>query len=95
MAFPDPYAFRPERFLVPGAAEVQKSMVPFGKGTRSCVGMNLAYAELYLTIAVLISSVEMELVDTTEYDVAVVSEYFLGVLPEDSKGIRVRILGRL
>lgn len=29
---------------------VQKSLTPFGKGTRQCVGTNLAYAELYHTL---------------------------------------------
>ena len=92
--FPEPLAFRPERFLGSQAAEAQKHMVPFGRGTRMCPGINLAWAELYLTIAVLVTSVRMELVDTTLRDATVDSEYFIGCLPVDSKGIRVRILGR-
>ena len=95
-AFPEPEKFDPERFLGDGPAvtEAKRSLVPFGKGTRLCVGMNLAWAELYLTIAVLIPGVEMELVDTTNYDATIVEEYFIGCLPRDSKGIQVRVTGR-
>ena len=107
--FPHPHAFHPERFLespskgedkdndyegVP-ATEAYKNLIPFGRGARMCVGMNLAWAELYLTIAVLLTSVEMELVDTTARDVTVDAEYFIGTLPVDSKGIRVKIRGKV
>lgn len=97
--FLKPLEFHPERFLKDGfegigAAEAQKNVVPFSKGARMCVGMNLAWAELYLTVAVLLTSVRMELVDTTDQDVTVVEEHFIGMFPEDSKGIRVKVLGR-
>lgn len=59
-----------------------------------CVGMNLAWAELYLTVAVLLTSVRMELVDTTDRDITVVEEHFMAFYPEDSKGIRVKVLGK-
>ncbi|KAH9002849.1 hypothetical protein EDB83DRAFT_2184826, partial [Lactarius deliciosus] len=29
----------------------EASLVPFSKGPRSCIGINLAYCELYLVIA--------------------------------------------
>ncbi|KAK3710966.1 hypothetical protein LTR37_009987 [Vermiconidia calcicola] len=91
--FLDPYTFRPERYLGPGAAELQKKIVPFRRGARICVGMNLAWAELYLTIAVMISGVDMRLEGTTEWDATMESEYFAGTLLAASKGTRVRILG--
>ena len=116
--YPDPYNFHPERFLGNSEAttEARKNFVPFGKGMRMCVGMNLAWAELYLTVAALLTSVEMELVDTTARDALINAEYvypwrykrlrhlltilntiryFAGALPADSKGIRVRVLGKL
>ena len=99
--FPEPHEFHPERYLPDEAyggvraEEARKYTVPFGKGSRMCVGMNLAWAEMYLAIAVLISSVRMELVDTTVRDVTIESEYFIGCLPADSKGVRVKVLGRL
>jgi len=70
--FPDPFAFHPDRFLGEHAAQAYKYLAPFGKGSRSCVGINLAHSELYLTIAALIAGVEMELVDTTEKDATIV-----------------------
>ena len=45
--FPEPEKFRPERWL-PKETDGQrllKYLVPFAKGSRSCLGMNLAYAE--------------------------------------------------
>lgn len=99
-AFPNPHEYHPERFLASEgyanveAVEAQKHLVPFSRGARMCVGQNLAWAELYLTIAVLMTSVRMELVDTTARDVTIESEHFVGLLPEDSKGIRVRVLGK-
>ncbi|KAK8041782.1 Cytochrome p450 [Apiospora rasikravindrae] len=59
--FPDPDRFDPERWLVLSGssssrrrkevAALEKYLVPFGKGTRSCLGVNLATAEIYLTLA--------------------------------------------
>ena len=90
-AFPDPHGFRPERFLREGAAKAQRHTVPFGRGARMCLGMHLAWSEMYLTIAVLLTSVRMELVETSIWDATMESEYFVGCLPKKSKGIRVRV----
>lgn len=51
--FDDPMAFWPQRWLEEEKKDksLDKYFVPFSRGTRSCVGINLAYAELYLTIA--------------------------------------------
>jgi cytochrome P450 len=50
--FPDPMKFSPERWLQ-GAEEsnrLNRYMVPFGKGSRMCVGMPLAFAEVYVVL---------------------------------------------
>ncbi|KAK4184516.1 cytochrome P450-like protein [Podospora australis] len=100
--YPFPDEFHPERFLE-GEEAVSKKwdvalakehLQPFGKGTRNCLGINLAWSELYLTVGALIGSVKMELVDTGKEDVMIVKEYFVGYLPEASKGIRVKVLGK-
>ncbi|KAJ9605319.1 hypothetical protein H2200_009976 [Cladophialophora chaetospira] len=49
--FLDPYSFKPERWLEADADELEKHMVSFSRGSRNCMGMNLAYAELYTTFA--------------------------------------------
>ncbi|WP_327354399.1 cytochrome P450 [Streptomyces sp. NBC_01304] len=44
--YPDPEAFRPERFLGDDAARAQKGWMPFGGGRRYCVGAQLALLEM-------------------------------------------------
>ena len=39
-------------------------MIAFGRGTRSCVGMQLAYAEMYIGISTLFRRFELELFET-------------------------------
>ncbi|KAK1254750.1 hypothetical protein MKX08_008745 [Trichoderma sp. CBMAI-0020] len=78
--FPDPDAFRPERWLE--AAErgqnLKKHLVAFTKGSRNCMGINLAYMELFLTVAAFVRRFNLELVDTTPDDVRVVREFLIG-----------------
>ncbi|KAK4228582.1 putative cytochrome P450 E-class, group IV [Podospora fimiseda] len=67
--FPKPHEFIPERFIVDGEPNRQlaKYLMAFGKGTRSCLGENLAYCELYIMTALLAMRVvpRARLVDTT------------------------------
>jgi len=52
--FPSSHAFKPERWLEPRPADappLERYLVSFSKGSRQCVGMNLARAELALTLA--------------------------------------------
>lgn len=39
--YPEPYKFRPERWLEgsPEAETAHRFLVPFNRGTRSCIGM--------------------------------------------------------
>ncbi|KAG6109713.1 hypothetical protein E4U31_006669 [Claviceps sp. LM219 group G6] len=48
--FPDPMGFHPERWLKDGE-RLEKYLAVFGGGTRSCLGMALANAELHLALA--------------------------------------------
>ncbi|TEB08824.1 cytochrome P450 [Coprinellus micaceus] len=66
--FPDPYTFNPDRFLGKNPSELTNYIVPFSKGPRMCLGINLAWAELYLIIGNLFRKVDLELVDTTAKD---------------------------
>ncbi|KAH8749227.1 cytochrome P450 [Diaporthe sp. PMI_573] len=64
--FPEPDVFRPERWLHENSGGARKHplakyVVPFGKGPRQCLGMNLAMAELYLVLAHVFRRVDMEL----------------------------------
>lgn len=49
--YPDPFGFHPERWLS-GDTELQEHYwIVFNAGTRSCLGQNLAKAEVYLMVA--------------------------------------------
>ncbi len=47
--YPDPGAFKPERFLGPGAPDTY-TWVPFGGGTRRCIGASFAQMEMRIVI---------------------------------------------
>ncbi|KAK7037589.1 hypothetical protein VNI00_011081 [Paramarasmius palmivorus] len=48
--FPDPARFYPERWLEDKDHTLDRFLVSFGKGPRSCLGINLAWCELYLIL---------------------------------------------
>ncbi|KAH9906974.1 cytochrome P450 [Xylariomycetidae sp. FL2044] len=53
--YPEPLRFDPERWLDPEAWKgLDKVYAPFSRGTRICIGMHLAWAEMYLTVAHLV-----------------------------------------
>ncbi|EGO03038.1 hypothetical protein SERLA73DRAFT_176551 [Serpula lacrymans var. lacrymans S7.3] len=66
--FPEPFKFAPERWLGLDAKDLETYLVPFSKGPRGCLGMNLAWCELYLIFANVFRKLEMEMHDTTVED---------------------------
>lgn len=103
--FPDPHTFHPERWLdakpvpsLPGAPpqRLDKYLLSFSKGTRACLGMNLAYAELYLALAHIFRTFEMKLFDTVrERDIDLAHDFFSPSPTLGSKGCRVTVVGRV
>lgn len=89
--FPEPFVFRPERWLGPKADSLRKYLTPFGKGTRSCLGIHLAQAELYITIATLFRRFDFQIWRTTQEDMDIVHDYFVPRPKKDSKGLRVLV----
>lgn len=96
--FPDPGAWEPERWLNKEDGtfnhRLGKYIVPFSRGTRSCLGMNLAWAEMYLTLGNLFgpqSKMELELFETGIGDVEVAHDFFNPSARLDSKGVRVLV----
>jgi cytochrome P450 family 135 len=58
-AYPDPAAFRPERFLGADAAVATRSWMPFGGGRRYCVGAQLALLEMRVIIREVLRRVDL------------------------------------
>jgi cytochrome P450 len=95
--FPEPQSFQPERWLESREQGVRLDtyLVPFMKGNRNCVAINLAWAELRLALAYVLSRFHLELFETTEEeDVLVDRDMFFGSPKATSKGIRVVVLGK-
>jgi cytochrome P450 len=67
--FPRASEFLPERWLEEkSAAEVEKNFISFSRGSRNCIGMNLAYAELFYGFAYLFRRFELARGDMTDRD---------------------------
>ncbi|KAK1707210.1 cytochrome P450 [Colletotrichum lupini] len=95
--FPDSYQFIPERWLDENnqrRKDVEKGMLAFSKGSRSCLGMNLALCELNLCLTALALRVlpKMRLYETTDEDVAYDHDMFIPVTKPGSNGVRVTIV---
>ncbi|KAL6788177.1 cytochrome P450 [Trichoderma sp. SZMC 28012] len=90
--FPNSHSFIPERWLVKGKQrrDMERSFFAFGKGSRQCLGMNLAYCELYLALTALIFRVypHMQLYETTVEDVT----YDHDLLVPVAKGNGVKVV---
>jgi cytochrome P450 len=74
--FPRPHEFLPERWLQPGSRALENFLVPFSKGPRRCLGINLGYCELYLTLAYLFRRFDVR-ADRTKPADLIWSEHFL------------------
>lgn len=90
--FPEPFAFRPERWLDDGTDDglrrsgMDKSMMPFGAGLRACIGKNLAMHQLHETVMAVLDTDALEGASTCRDKIDMI-EWFNG----DIKGHRVDI----
>lgn len=81
--FPDPFAFRPERWLEDSQDEglrrsgMEKSMIPFGAGLRACIGKNLAQQQLLETVMAVVDSEVLEGARTCQQRIEMI-EWFNG-----------------
>ena len=100
--FPEPEEFRPERWIE--NPRLDRYLFAFSKGTRQCVGMSLAYAEMYLMMAKVFRDFgsrecrlrgdkgTLELFETDQRDVEPVGDFQIPIVWEGSKGVRMKIL---
>ncbi|KAH9989606.1 cytochrome P450 [Xylariaceae sp. FL0662B] len=76
--YPDPLSFNPDRWMDPEARKkVDKTYAPFSKGTRICLGMHLAWAEMYLILAVLVQRFDFKFQDIEAKGFEMESDQFI------------------
>ncbi|KAF2190227.1 putative cytochrome P450 [Zopfia rhizophila CBS 207.26] len=93
--FPNPYCFDPNRWIHATPTELErmeKAFVPFGRGVRGCIGLELAKQELLLVTGNMFWKFDMRLYATTEKDVGVEHDYFSPFGPGNSKGVRINVI---
>lgn len=93
--FPEPYSFKPERWIEADEkqlARMWQSWAPFSRGTRSCIGIDLAKMELLLTVGNVYNRFNFELFETTARDVSFKHDFFAPFKPRDSQGVRAKVL---
>jgi len=100
--FPSPTSFRPERWIE--NPRLDKYLIAFARGSRQCIGINLAYAELYLALSTIFRRYgskdvrgdgdlgAFELFDTTDKDWVIVGDGITPLTVPESKGIRIRVV---
>ena len=92
--FPDSQLFNPDRWLNKSVAgnnrqePLSRYLVSFSKGTRACIGQNLAWAELYIALATVFRRVDFELFETGKEAVEMAREFFVPQPRLDTKGVR-------
>jgi cytochrome P450 len=88
--FPDPEAFRPERFTDEGRSAMPKgAYVPFGLGSRQCLGMRFGRLEIKAITARILAAHRLEL--APGYRLTVRQTPTLG--PRDGLPVRIRAAG--
>ncbi|KAI9367409.1 putative cytochrome P450 [Aspergillus egyptiacus] len=91
--FPEPFKFLPERWFGKYNPSMNRNWVPFARGSRMCIGSNLALAEMYWVLAVLFrpGAPRLELFETTEADVVAARDYVGGIPEFGTKGLRMKV----
>ncbi|KAK3934316.1 cytochrome p450 [Diplogelasinospora grovesii] len=91
--FPLPDQFMPERWIGEIDPAMNRNYVPFCRGSRNCLGMNLAMAEMSLILAVLYrpNGPKFELFETDESDVKQAHDFLIPLPKLDTKGVRALI----
>lgn len=89
---PDPTTYNPNRFLDPMMRkQSERFFAPFGQGTRSCVGRDLAMLEMTMVVANLLYRFDVELFETTWEDIRMDHDFFSPFRKDDSKGLQVTL----
>ena len=93
--FPNPELFNPQRWLDSDDAHLDRYLVNFSKGSRACAGINLAKAEILLTLSAIFTNFDMRLCNDVEWaDVEITRDYFAAYTSAHGKGLRVTLKQR-
>ncbi|KAM5431408.1 hypothetical protein MferCBS31731_007894 [Microsporum ferrugineum] len=91
--FPDSHSFVPERWLdLQKRKYLEKYMVSFSSGSRRCLGMNLARAEIFIATSTIFRRFDFELCHTTRDDIQIHHDLFIP-RPKNLKtvGVQARV----
>ncbi|KUJ18476.1 cytochrome P450 [Mollisia scopiformis] len=78
MLYPDPMQFNPDRWMdLDFRKKADKTYAPFSKGTRICLGMHLAWAEMYLVLPALVQQFNFQFDGTIAEDFVCESDQFI------------------
>lgn len=88
--FPEPEAFRPERFVAHAAPPPRGAWLPFGTGPRVCIGQHFAMLEVTLVAALLLQRYELRVVSG-----GAIPRPELNVTLRPSEPLRLQFLRRL
>ncbi|PWY94063.1 benzoate 4-monooxygenase cytochrome P450 [Aspergillus sclerotioniger CBS 115572] len=95
--FPEPDRFDPERWIraTERRENLTRYLVSFMRGSRACLGMNLAYIELYLTIAHLIRRFDFTLHNTNPEDVRITRDRIIPCTERGMLRVYARVTGMM
>ena len=96
--FPDSFAFKPERWLdnprgPDGKKILTRCNISFGRGTRICLGMHIANAELCIAIATMFRRFRFSLFETDSSCVDVYKDLLGPIAVTGNLGVRVLVDG--
>ncbi|KAF3384403.1 Trichodiene oxygenase [Penicillium rolfsii] len=92
--FPEPEKFDPGKWVrVPeGGEHLSRFIVAFTKGSRQCLGINLAYSEIYMTLAHIVRRFDFAPFETTVDDLAVYREQGVGLPKSGYFGVKAMVI---
>ncbi|KAI0809864.1 trichodiene oxygenase [Xylaria sp. FL0064] len=90
--YSDPDQFKPQRWLdLQERLKLEKFYAPFSKGPRNCLGMHLAWAELYMTVAALVEHFDIVFDSSAIDDITCTSDQFtIGTAGNNGLPVTVR-----
>ena len=92
LLFPEPYAFQPDRWLGSEGKKLEKYLSPFARGTRDCLGLNLARAELVIILATIYRRFDFDVSAVVRRrDIDMTRDFIVGAPAKDSPGILVKV----